>query len=283
MRRIEKSTIITITACIAVFAVGFLTGCNKLKSRDHLNQGVTAYKSAKYADAVEHFKEAIALDPSNPNARLYLATAYMSQWIPGAESPENVALAKQAKDEFLRVLDVDPKDKTALASMASLNYNQAQALSPTEKPKKLDEAAEWYKKLIAVDDKNKEAYYSLGVIAWAKWYPALMTARAKLGMKPEDPGPIKDKKVKDELKTSYSAIIDEGIQNLTKALEVDKEYDDAMAYMNLLTRERADLAESKEEYAKQLEIADNWMQKALDTRKAKAARQPAVGGISADK
>ena len=69
---------------------------------------------------------------------------------------------------------------------------------------KLDEAKKWYKKLIEVDPKNKEAYYSLGVIAWAKWYPALMGARAKLGMKPEDPGPLKDKKVKEELKTQYA-------------------------------------------------------------------------------
>ena len=35
-------------------------------------------------------------------------------------------------------------------------------------------------RLIEADPKNKEAYYSLGVIAWAKWYPALMTSRAAL-------------------------------------------------------------------------------------------------------
>ena len=68
-----------------------------------------------------------------------------------------------------------------------------------------------------------------------------MTARANLRMKPEDPGPIKDKKVKEELQAQYSAIIDDGIANLQKALDIDKEYDDAMAYMNLLIRERADL------------------------------------------
>ena len=79
------------------------------------------------------------------------------------------------------------------------------------------------------------------MIAWAKWYPALMTARAELRMKPEDPGPIKDKKVKEELKAKYSAMVDDGIANLQKALDIDKEYDDAMAYMNLLIRERADL------------------------------------------
>lgn len=101
-----------------------------------------------------------------------------------------------------------------------------------------------------------------------------MSARAKLGMKPEDPGPIKDKKVKEELKQQYSAVIQEGIDSLKKALEIDPEYDEAMAYMNLLVRERADLADSPEEYKKDIEEADMWVQKTLDTKKAKAARQP---------
>src|ERR1700754_2935593 len=81
------------------------TGCDKLKSRDHLNKGVAAFKTAKYTQAVDHFKEAVQLDPENPNARLYLATAYMSQYIPGADSPENVQNAKAAEQEFLKVLE----------------------------------------------------------------------------------------------------------------------------------------------------------------------------------
>ena len=168
----------------------------------------------------------------------------------------------------------------ALAYLASLSYNQAGALQGEEKVKKLDEARDWNMKLIEADPKNKEAYYSIGVIAWSKWYPALGKARAELGMKPEDPGPIKDKKVKEELKTSYGAIVDEGITNLQKALEVDPEYDDAMAYMNLLIREKADLADSADENKKQVEVADNWVQKALDTKKKKAARQPGNLGIT---
>jgi tetratricopeptide (TPR) repeat protein len=187
-----------------------------------------------------------------------------------------------AKDEFLKVLEKDDKNTTALASLASLSYNQASSLTGDKKVEKFDEAAKWYKKLIEVDPKNKEAYYSLGVIAWAKWYPALMTARAELRMKPEDPGPVKDKKVKDELKEKYSAMVDDGIANLQKALDLDKEYDDAMAYMNLLIRERADLVDNPDDYKKQIEVADSWVQKALDTKKLKAARQPTTGGIVQD-
>ena len=66
----------TFLACVLVL-LG--TGCSKLKSRDDLNKGVTAYRNAKYNDAVGLFQEAADLDPTNPNARTYLAIAYMMQ------------------------------------------------------------------------------------------------------------------------------------------------------------------------------------------------------------
>lgn len=261
------------------------TACDKLKSRDRLNRGVQAYKSAKYTDAVDYFKEAVALDPTNVNGRLYLATAYMSQYIPGAGSPENLQVAKQAKDEFMKVLDKDPNDKTALASLASLSYQQAQGEPDLDaKFKKLEESKEWYLKLINADAQNKEAYYSLGVIDWQKWYPAWMKSRADLGMKPEEPGPLKDKKAKDALKDQYTATIDDGIKNLQKALDIDPNYDDAMAYMNLFIRQRADLDDSPDQYKKDVDTADSWVQKALDTKKMKAAKEAAKGntGIIAE-
>jgi tetratricopeptide (TPR) repeat protein len=269
----------------AIGSVALLsTGCEKLKARDNLNKGVQAFKSAKYNSAVEHFKEAVRLDPEFPTARLYLATAYMSQYIPGADSPENMQNAKAAEQEFLRVLERDPQNALAVESLASLHYNQAQGGTIEQKFKKLDEAAQWYTKLSQVDPNNKTAYYSLGVIVWAKWYPKLMEARAKLGMKPEDPGPIKDKKVKEELKAQWLDTVNQGIKNLERALQIDPEYDEAMAYMNLLIRERADLADSPEVYKKDIEVADNWVQKALDTKKIKAERaaQNAAKGIKAE-
>jgi tetratricopeptide (TPR) repeat protein len=261
------------------------TGCDRLRSRDQLNRGVQAYKSARYPDAVEFFKKSVALDPSNLTPRLYLATAYMSQYIPGAESPDNLQLAKQAKEEFLKVLEKDQNDKTALASLASLSYQQAQGMPDLEaKLKKLDEAKEWYLKLIAADPQNKEGFYSLGVIDWVKWYAAWMKSRADLGMKPEEPGPLKDKKVKADLKENYSAVIEDGIKNLQKALDIDPNYDDAMAYMNLLIRERADLDDTPEQYKRDVDTADGWVQKALDTKKMKAAKEAAKvqGGIVND-
>ena len=249
------------------------TGCNKLKSRDRMNKGILSYKGAKYADAVEFFKEAVQLDPSNINGRLYLATAYISQYIPGADSADNMQLAKEAKEEFIKVLENHPNDTTALASLASLSYQQAQGMPDLDqKLKKLDEAKEWYLKLISADPQNKEGFYSLAVIDWVKWYAAWMKARADLGMKPEEPGPLKDKKVKADLQTQYSAVIDDGMKNLQKALDIDPNYDDAMAYMNLLIREKADLDDTPEQYKTDTDTADKWVQKALDTKKMKAKK-----------
>jgi tetratricopeptide (TPR) repeat protein len=278
-----KSTILV--AGIALLIL-FATGCDKLRSRDALNHGVQAYKGAHYTEAVEHFKTAVQLDPENTMPRLYLATAYMSQYIPGAESPENMQLAKEAKEEFQRVLEKSPNDTTALASLASLSYQQAQGMPDLEqKLKKLDEAKEWYLKLIAADPQNKEGFYSLAVIDWVKWYAAWMKARADLGLKPEEPGPLKDKKVKADLQAQYSAVIDDGIKNLQKALDIDPNYDDAMAYMNLLIREKADLDDTPEQYKADTDTADKWVQKALDTKKMKAAKAAAAaaqGGITAE-
>ncbi len=248
------------------------TSCEKLKARDELNKGVQSYKNAQYPQAVEHFKTAVDLDPGFPTARLYLATAYMMQYIPGADSPDNLQMAKAAHDQFQKVLEQDPKNSVAIASIASLYFNQ----------KKLDDAKQWYEKLIAVDPNNKEAYYTLGVIAWTKTFQPRMEARAKMGMKPEDPGPLKDKKVRDDLQAKNTPVVDEGIKNLEKALQIDPEYDDAMAYMNLLYREKADLEDSGDAYKKDTEQADNWMQKSLQTKKIKAERKPASGGITTE-
>ena len=265
-----KSKVVVVLAIAAMTVLA--TSCNKLKARDQLGQGVQAFKSAQYPQAVERFKTAVELDPTFPTARLYLATAYMMQYVPGAESPENMQMASAAQDQFQKVLDQNPKNELAIAYIALLYFNE----------KKLDEAKKWYEKLVEVNPKSKEAYYTLGVIAWTKTFAPRMEVRAKLSMKPEDPGPIKDKKAREELAARNLPIADEGLKDLQAALQIDPEYDDAMAYMNLLLREKADLEESPAAYKKDTEEADNWVQKSLETRKIKAERKPTGGGITTE-
>ena len=268
MRKLAWSMPVTVLAAVLISLAVMGTGCQKLEARDHLNKGVTAFKNAQYPEAVEHFKQAVELDPNFPTARLYLATAYMQQYIPGADSDENKKMADAAESTFKDVLKENPKDTTAIAYLASLYLNE----------KRWDEAMAEYDKLTTVDPKNAVGYYSKGFIAWSQWYPADGKARAELGMTMDDQRPIKDKKVREELKEKYSGIIADGLKNLDMALQIDPEYDDAMAYENLLIRERADLADNQEEYEQQVKIANDWIAKAMAPKKLKIERKQKTGG-----
>ncbi len=243
-------------------------------SRELLNQGVQAYKSARYSEAAQIFQKIVESNPNDVTARLYLGTAFMSQYIPGAASPENLEVARRAEDAFQEVLRLDPNNKTAVDSVASLKYQEAQGTADlTEKLRKLDESTSWYVRAIAVDPQDKTAYYSLGVIDWVKWYHAYMDARTSMGLEPEQPGPLPITAVRRELAERYSGVIEDGIANLSKALEIDRQYGDAMAYMNLLIRERADLRDTPEEYRRDVELADQWVQKALEAKRVQAQPQ----------
>lgn len=263
----RRARIVAGVAAVAA-VLSLASGCSKLKARDNLNKGVQAFKGARYPEAVDDFKRATDLDPDFPVARLYLAMAYMSQWIPGADSPENNRYAQSALDQFNKVLNSKPdldSQKIATASIASIYFNQ----------KQWDKAIEWNHKAIALDPNAKDAYYTLGVIAWTQFVAPDHEARVKSGMKSDEQSPIKDKKLKAELKQKWEPILTQGIQDEKKALEIDPQYDDAMAYMNLLIRYRADMADTQEEFRKQWDQADTWMQKTLDTRKVKAEKKAA--------
>jgi tetratricopeptide (TPR) repeat protein len=256
----------------AVLVVGS-TGCAKLKARDQLNKGVQAYKNAKYEQAIDHFQQAVSLDPTLINARLYLATAFAQQYIPGADTPDNNKFGEQAIDQYKIVLQHDPKNINSIKGIAYL-YLQM---------KKFDLAKEYYKKASEADPNDPEPYYSVAVIDWTQTYQPRQEARAKLGMKPDDSLPTKDKKVCAEIRDKNSANVQDGIDNLNKALQLRPDYDDAMAYMNLMYRERADIdCDDPATHAADLKTADEWVDKTMATKKAKAEKQPGSTGIVMD-
>jgi tetratricopeptide (TPR) repeat protein len=265
-------TSLKLVAIVAV-AVSVLAtaGCNKLRARDDLNKGVAAYKNARYEQAIGRFKEAVALDPSLKNAKLYLATAYAQQYIPGVDSPENLQNANAAIDEYKAVLQQDPKNVNSIKGIAYL-YLQM---------KKFEDAKSYYRKAIDLDPNDPEAYYSVGVIDWTQAYQPRMEERSKLGLRPDEP--LKDKKLCARLRADSENIIQDGIDNLNKALQLRQDYDDAMAYMNLLYREKADReCDQPDQRSADLKTADEWVDKTMAAKKAKAEKQQGAQGITLD-
>ena len=250
-------------------------GCTKLRARDQLNKGVQSYKNARYEEAINHFKQAVELDPTLLNARVYLATAYAQQYVPGADTEDNLRMANSAIEEYKKVIEADPKNINSVKGIAYL-YLQM---------KKFDDAKTWYRKASEIDPNDPETYYSVGVIDWTQAYQPRMEEYAKLGMKPTETFNGKNpeqKKVCAQLKENSKDKVEEGIQALDTALKLRPDYDDAMAYMNLLYRERGDY-ECDDPQARQADFktADEWVDKTMATKKARAEKQ-GQGGIVLD-
>ncbi len=245
-------------------------GCSKLQARDQLNKGVQSYKNARYEEAIEHFKNAVSLDPALLNARIYLATAYAQQYVPGAETDDNKRYASQAIDEYKKVLAADPGNINSVKGIAYLYLQE----------KDFDQAKQYYNKAVQIDPNDPESYYSVAFIDWSEAYKFRQDERNKLGMKATDE--LNDKKACGAVKEHNAPIVEEGIGLLDKALKLRPDYDDAMAYLNLMYRERADYeCDDPNARLADLKTADNWVDKTLATKREKANKQGA-GGIVVD-
>jgi tetratricopeptide (TPR) repeat protein len=263
---------ISLAALVALAAAG--SGCSKLKARDLLNKGVANFKNGQYDKAVEDFKEAKDLDPSLLNARLYLATAYASQYIPGAPSDENVTRGTAAINEFKGVLEKDTNNLSAIDGIGSILFQMS---GQPFNPEKFQESKTYHQKHIELKPNDPEPYYWIGVIDWTLAFrdnAELRTAYNKDHI---------NKQVKEgdalpaAVRTAYVAkdgqVVDEGITYLQKAIALKPDYDDAMAYLNLLYRRKADMVESADERASYQKQADDLVDKVKEI-KQKRAEQP---------
>jgi tetratricopeptide (TPR) repeat protein len=258
LRKITRRVAALAALLVLAFAA---TGCNKLKARDLLNKGVTAFKNGQSDVAIEDFKEAKEADPDLLNARLYLATAYASLYIP-------------AVAEFKEVLDKDPNNLSAIDGIGSILFQMGG--QPFD-PKKFEESKTYHQKHIQLKPDDPEPYYWIGVIDWTLAFRGNGEMRMdynknniKKQVKDTDPLPPA---IRSQYASKYGPLIDEGIADLQKAISLRPDYDDAMAYLNLLYRRKADLVESKEEREALLKQADDLVDKVKEI-KQKRSEQP---------
>jgi tetratricopeptide (TPR) repeat protein len=250
------------------------SGCNKLKARDLLNKGVANFKNGQYDAAVEDFKEAKDLDPSLLNARLYLATAYASQYIPGAPSEENMQRGNAAINEFKGVLEKDPNNLSAIDGIGSILFQMS---GQPFNPQKFQESKTYHQRHIDLKPTDPEPYYWIGVIDWTLAFRGNAEMRTEYNkdhinkqIKESDALPAA---VRTQFVSKYGQLVDEGIASLQKAIQLRPDYDDAMAYLNLLYRRKADMVESADERASYQKQADDLVEKVKEI-KQKRADQP---------
>ena len=264
----------TAAAALLILVAG-ISGCNKLKARDLLNKGVTAFKNGQYDQAVDQFQKAKEADPDLMNARLYLATAYATQYIPGAPSDQNKKLGEQAVAEFKEVLDKDSKNLNAIDGIGSILFQMA---GTPYSPAKFEESKKYHKMHIEIKPEDPDPYYWIGVIDWTLAFRGNAEIRKeyneknlKKQVKETDALPSA---VRPEYVSKYGTLIDEGIDDLQKAIQIRPDYDDAMAYLNLLYRRKADAVDSADQRADLLKKADDLVDQVKEVKQKRAAQPP---------
>jgi len=266
---------IPVSAAMVALLLTTVTGCNRLKARDQLTKGVQAFKNAQYEEAVNHFQNSIKLDPNYEDAKLYLATAYSYQVVPNLDTPENLSIAQKAMDGFNEVLSRDPNNVNALKQIASINFNI----------KKFEVAKEYQKKVIALAPNDAEAYYTVGVVDWMQAYKSAVAILAADGLTDAGDGnPKMSKGACQKMQAANTDLVTEGLQYLNKAVEINPTYDDAMQYLQLTYRRKADLDCGDADTRKaDMAQADMWVQKAMGARKAnelKKEKAASQGGVT---
>jgi tetratricopeptide (TPR) repeat protein len=185
-----------------------------------------------------------------------------------------VRLGTAAVNEFKEVLQLDPKNISAIDGIGSILFQMAG--TPYD-PKKFEESKSYHQKHIELKPNDPEPYYWIGVIDWTLAFRGNGELRAAYNrehvnkqVRDDDPLPPA---VRADYVSKYGALVDEGIAYLQKAIQLKPDYDDAMAYLNLLYRRKADMVESADERANLKKQADELLDKVKEI-KQKRAEQP---------
>jgi tetratricopeptide (TPR) repeat protein len=256
----------------------------RIEARQALNEGVQAYKNGEFDKAIAAFRRAKELDPSLLNARLYLATTYASLYIPGVPSEENVANGQKSVEEFKKVLSLVEKlpqgdermgaELSAIDGIGSMLYNLAG--TPFDRTK-FDESKSYHKKHIEIWPSDPEPYYWVGVIDWTLAYKSNLSLRndynrnALSKLRDDEPLPPA---LRERYAPEYGSIVDEGIEDLKKAIALRPDYDDAMAYLNLIYRRKADMVASLAERDRFNRMADALVDRVMKIKQRKMTKQP---------
>lgn len=244
----------------------------QLAALDALDAGTEEFKNGQYEKAIDDFRDAKRIDPGLLNARMYLGTAYAAEYIPGGPSEENLQKGELAVAEFRDVLALDPGNLSAIDALGSLRFQMAG--SPFNSELFLESKSN-FQNHIKLKPNDPEPHFWIGVIDWTLAFRSNSELRKTLDEGEADPLPPY---IREQYATNFGKIIQEGIDSLNKAISLRPDYDDAMAYLNLLYRRKADVVDNQVDRDKLIDMADDLVEKVEDikTKRADDPSQPAT-------
>jgi beta-lactamase regulating signal transducer with metallopeptidase domain len=240
-------------ALCAIVASGLALTAGAQSGDDSLmKQAEAAFNRWDYKQAAGQFASVVSRDPANLKAKLFLADALSSELQEYGPAADTRAIVSEAQRQYLEVLARDATNLHAMDGMMALNTHTRQ----------FAEARDWALRAVQANPTGKNAataYYTAAFADWVIAYPAYAGARQAAGMNPQDPGIIPDEGLRQSFRSQHLARIEEGLRMLQTALQIDPGYSEAMAYMSLLYRIQAGVAESEQQSAAFNAKAMHWV------------------------
>jgi len=230
-------------AIILAFLVVSSSGCgviNRIRAKNQLNEAARAYREAHFEEAEQHARNALALDPNNKTAPLFIARIVHREYQPGVNNPANIAKARQAIAEYQKILEKDPKNEEAYKAVASL----LGAIHEDQKQR------EWIEKRAHdpnIDaEKRAEAYVVLASKDWhcSNEITDLPTNKITTIDPVKNKATLSYKKPKDEKDFQTAKMcVAKGLEEIENAIKLDPNNEFAWSYKTNLLLEASKLAE----------------------------------------
>jgi tetratricopeptide (TPR) repeat protein len=248
-------------------------GCQKIQSRAELKQGNALYAGGSYREALARFQRGLELDPGATFAWRSLGFAAVALHRAGDHSPGNEEYADRAVEAFENYLRAHPGDEKIEDYLLTVllnaeRYDQAiERLRGRARERPGGESARAIVNVLIqagrLDEAfaeaaapgggapDPEAFYTIGVACW-------------------------DRAANDTALDAAAAgeVADLGLAATARAIELEPDYAEAMAYHNLLLRQKARL--EPDPFAQQDWIlqAEQWREKAIALIAAREAGKP---------
>ena len=294
-------------AAVLLVSAPLLAGCNQVRGRRLIQKGNQLFHEGQYAEAITTFRQAEQYLPDAWQLWLNEGTACRQMMVPGAKTPENEAAVKCALDAFTRMRALRPQDLRGPALyvqtlfdaerydvLAGMYQERAQRDPGDEEAVNgliqvyarwgghLDDALTWYQKKADLKTQDPEAQYAVGVYVWQQLF-ARGGGGDKAGYDPR-PQPGQKKAAppppfagSDLVAQQRVDLADLGIKYLERAVQLRPAYGEAMAYLNLLFRQRSyAFFDQPAEWQKSVDKSMEWRDKmAVAVGKSPAATNPA--------
>jgi tetratricopeptide (TPR) repeat protein len=262
-----------LVACVAFSAFAQqVSETDRASAKSYVATGVEAFKNGQFDAAVAAFQQAKQSDPTSIIARLYLGTAYAAQYIPGAPSDDNRTFARHAIEEYKGVLERDPNNLTAIDGIGSILFGMGGNPFDIDA---MNESKTYHERHVELRPNDPEPYYWIGVIDWSICYRAEQRLRDEWS--DEHPNgnlapaaPLPDA-VRQDFANKCESTVNEGIVHGKKAIELKPDYEDAMAYLNLLYRLKADMEQEEDARDEDLRVAEQLVDQVKAIKEKRAA------------